>query len=104
MFMKYFMELQNFTKSLGVEKVLEEFVDNVAMDFVHCRYMWYTGFVSKKSLVALIQEPPQITMLEFGQFVKPSPYINICFIPTKLKSGKVHAPLVANFFYGQYKA
>ena len=104
MFMAYFNALNEHVTKLNVSKEVDEFVENIALKYVHCRYLQFTGFIPKKALIALIQEPPQITLPEFGQFVKPAPYINVSFIPTKLASGKIHAPLVAKYFFSLYTA
>jgi len=75
-----------------------ELVAKAAEKLPYIAYLLDTPLVPE-SIIAVLAHPPDLTFKRFGPAVKPSSWIAISFIPTRLSDGRMHRPLVAKYFY-----
>jgi len=82
----------------NAEKLLREFSNK----YYHVAFAITQPFI-KTGALCFVASPPQITTRKyFNGVIKTGSYIANHFIPTQLKNGKYHKPLIAKFFYGLY--
>ena len=104
----YVNKLKEFVNFVNVEKIVENFVTPRIDKYSHLKYLALTGLITKKALVCLIADPPQITHIDFGQLINPISYIQNHFIPCRMidvNTGeeKVTGGLVPRMFYSQVR-
>jgi len=92
-------KLDALLKYIDIRKLINSFIDECINKYPFIWFIYNTDVFDKESLLAIICDPPQVTQDPFGKLVSPDAYINVHFIPTKLKNGKHHRSLIAKFFY-----
>lgn len=95
---KYVEHVKEYQKSDSTFTILEKVVDTFAERYPHVAYARSIPIVNNASIV-FVAWPPQVTLVSSRPRIHTSSYITVSFIPTKLRSGKYHAPLIARFFY-----
>jgi len=83
---------------LALKARAREIVGRAAGRLPYIAYLLDTPLVPE-SLLAVLAHPPDLTLKRFGPAVKPASWIAVSFIPTRLRDGRVHRPLLAKFFY-----
>ena len=92
-------EFETMLKLIDLTKVIDVFIDEAIKKYPHVWFLHATDVFDKKSLLTIICDPPQITHSSFGQLLTPDAYINVHFIPTKLRDGRIYRSLISRFFY-----
>jgi len=95
--------LREVVKSLNIRREIEEVVEEFINKYIPAYYLSFTKLIPNKAILAIIAEPPQITFPEFSRLLTPDSYININFIPVKLRTGKCHKNIVNKFFFSTVK-
>ena len=84
-----------YVQLLEVKVKAREFIGSVASELPYIAYLLDTPLV-RESILAVLAHPPDLTWLNV---INPTSWITVSFFPIVFRSGKLHKPLIAKFFY-----